>query len=382
MEEYRSNMNILKEVLRGKRPHDDVEFVAWLKESEEHQKCYEEALQQAASDLRIKKSFNRQLIWNRVLDETRKKERVRVLRRSFMRYAAVLLPFVALFAWWLLKTGDVESSVEVTTNEDGIMLFLSNGERVNISQFDSTGVLEKNGMKIRMTEKRDQIVYENHDDISKELIYNTLSVPARAEYCLTLEDGTKVWLAATSRLKYPVNFVGTSREVYLEGEAFFDVARDTSKPFIVNCATFSVKALGTSFDVSCYNDDEFGLATLASGKIEVALGDQKKILSPGEQALIKEQSLSVKEVNILPYTSWMEDRLYFFNEKLESIMKRMARWYGIEVCYADLGIRELHFTGNVPKYTDIEKVFDILEFATHLDFSLEKGKVLISRSKK
>lgn len=110
--------------------------------------------------------------------------------------------------------------------------------------------------------------------------------------------------------------------MYLEGEAFFDVARDTSKPFIVNCATFSVKALGTSFDVSCYNDDEFGLATLASGKIEVALGDQKKILSPGEQALIKEQSLSVKEVNILPYTSWMEDRLYFFNEKLESIMKR------------------------------------------------------------
>ena len=137
MEEYRSNMNILKEVLRGKRPHDDVEFVAWLKESEEHQKCYEEVLQQAASDLRIKKSFNRQLIWNRVLDETRKKERVRVLRRSFMRYAAVLLPFVASFTWWLLKTGDVESSVEVTTNEDGIMLFLSNGERVNISQFDS-----------------------------------------------------------------------------------------------------------------------------------------------------------------------------------------------------------------------------------------------------
>ena len=77
MEEYRSNMNILKEVLRGKRPHDDVEFVAWLKESEEHQKCYEEVLQQAASDLRIKKSFNRQLVWNRVLDETRKKERVR-----------------------------------------------------------------------------------------------------------------------------------------------------------------------------------------------------------------------------------------------------------------------------------------------------------------
>lgn len=182
MEEYRSNMNILKEVLRGKRSHDDVEFVAWLKKSEEHQKCYEEALQQAASDLRIKKSFNRQLVWNRVLDKTRKEERVRVLRRSFVRYAAVLLPFVALFAWWVLKTSEVESNVEVVANEEGIMLFLSNGERVNISQFDSTGVLEKNGMKIMMSEKRDQIVYENQHDISEELIYNTLSVPARAEY--------------------------------------------------------------------------------------------------------------------------------------------------------------------------------------------------------
>ena len=96
MEEYRSNMNILKEVLRGKRPHDDVEFVVWLKESEEHQKCYEEALLQAASDLRIKKSFNRQLVWNRVLDETRKKERVRTLFCALCGRIVAVCDFVCL----------------------------------------------------------------------------------------------------------------------------------------------------------------------------------------------------------------------------------------------------------------------------------------------
>lgn len=101
MEEYRSNMNILKEVLRGKRPHDDVEFVAWLKESEEHQKCYEEALQQAASDLRIKKSFNRQLIWNRVLDETQEKR----TSTSFATFFHALCRCVIIRSWLCLLGG-------------------------------------------------------------------------------------------------------------------------------------------------------------------------------------------------------------------------------------------------------------------------------------
>lgn len=100
MEEYRSNMNILKEVLRGKRPHDDVEFVAWLKESEEHQKCYEEVLQQAASDLRIKKSFNRQLIWNRVLDETRKKNEY-----EFCDVLSCVMPLCYYRSWLCLLGG-------------------------------------------------------------------------------------------------------------------------------------------------------------------------------------------------------------------------------------------------------------------------------------
>ena len=381
MDEKRLNMDILKEVLHGKRPHNDTLFLKWLDESGEHQRLYEEALTRAARDLYIKESFDRKGVWNKVLNETSKHDRVRFMRRRFMRYAAVMLPFVAMVAWWLLNTGDAGQKVIVAANEDNIVLYLSNGEKVNISQLDTTGMLESNGMKIVMNGGRDQIVYENQNNTSDELIYNTLSIPTRAEYCLTLGDGTKVWLAATSKLRYPVHFVGDCREVYLEGEAFFDVARDTTKPFIVKSDDFSVKALGTSFDVSCYDDDEYALATLASGKIEVTLGEEKRILTPGEQAMIREKTLVVKEVNILPYTSWMEDRLYFFNEKLESIMKRISRWYGMEVCYAHPGIQELHFTGNVPKYTDIKKVFDMLEFATHLDFSLEKGKVVISQKK-
>lgn len=376
-------MDILKEVLQGKRAHDDARFVEWLEESEEHQKRYEHALANAAQDLRVKQSFDRQGVWEKVMTGIERRGRRRTWMRVSMKYAAVVVPLVALVAWWMLRTGwnEDSGSLAVAANDSNIVLFLSNGEQVNISHMDSTGVQERNGMKIMMTGERDRLVYEQGDSASEELIYNTLSVPIRAEYCLTLADGTKVWLAATSKLRYPVNFVGDRREVYLEGEAFFDVAKNPEKPFVVHCEDFSVRALGTSFDVSCYGDDDYALATLASGKIEVTMGELQRVLHPGEQAVIQDNKLEVKEVNILPYTSWMEDRLYFFNEKLETIMKRMSRWYGMEVCYDAPGIKELHFTGNVPKYADINKVFDMLEFATHLKFTLQKGKVVISKVK-
>ena len=118
-----------------------------------------------------------------------------------MRYAAVMLPFVAMVAWWLLNTGDAGQKVIVAANEDNIVLYLSNGEKVNISQLDTTGMLESNGMKIVMNGGRDQIVYENQNNTSDELIYNTLSIPTRAEYCLTLGHGTKVWFAVSGSFR-------------------------------------------------------------------------------------------------------------------------------------------------------------------------------------
>ena len=292
--------------------------------------------------------------------------------RLWYRYVAVLLiPLLLLgiYFWSEQKSEPILVNTETNVDFGKPVLMMADGREVILEQ------------KNEIIEGASEIGIQNDSlfglnymgaglqaNVSTgEEVYNTLSIPVGGFYQLSLSDGTKVWLAATSKLRYPVHFVGDCREVYLEGEAFFDVARDTTKPFIVKCDDFSVKALGTSFDVSCYDDDEYALATLASGKIEVTLGEEKRILTPGEQAMIREKTLVVKEVNILPYTSWMEDRLYFFN--------------GMEVCYAHPGIQELHFTGNVPKYTDIKKVFDMLEFATHLDFSLEKGKVVISQKK-
>ena len=111
MDEKRLNMDILKEVLHGKRPHNDTLFLKWLDESGEHQRLYEEALTRAARDLYIKESFDRKGVWNKVLNETSKHDRVRFMRRRFMRYAAVMLPFVAMVAWWLLNTGDAGQKV-------------------------------------------------------------------------------------------------------------------------------------------------------------------------------------------------------------------------------------------------------------------------------
>lgn len=113
----------------------------------------------------------------------------------------------------------------------------------------------------------------------------------------------------------------------------------------------------------------------------MTLGEEKRILTPGEQAMIREKTLVVKEVNILPYTSWMEDRLYFFNEKLESIMKRISRWYGMEVCYAHPGIQELHFTGTSRNIPISKKCLICWNLQLILIFLWKKGRWL-SRKRK
>ena len=216
-------------------------------------------------------------------------------------------------------------------------------------------------------------------DGGNELQWQELRVPQGCEFNVTLADGSRVCLNAGSVLRFPAAFTGNERRVCLEGEGYFEVMKDTTAAFRVACDDFVVTALGTSFAVCCYEDDVYGLTTLAEGRVEVVSGVEKRVLEPGEQAVVAEEGIEVKEVNVLPYVSWMGDRLYFFDEQLGNILKRVSRWYGVQVKYADEQLKEWHFTGNVPKYEEIGKVFEILKLTTNLDFTLlEDGSVIVS----
>lgn len=384
MESSSENKDLLNEVLRGRIPVDDPCFLEWLEQSEENRQRYEDEIALMAHEVVLGRELDVEALWTKVdqgirnREKPKKKYKLRVLRYA----AAIVLPLLLVSGYFLgyrifdNKTVEGIQETRITPGAHVAMLTLSNGEQVDLNERQSS-LLEVNGTQIALQEKG-KVVYEQQDRQTDKELFNTIQVPVKGEYSVTLSDGTKVWIAAASKLKFPVNFVGDRREVYLEGEAFFDVAPNKEKPFIVICDNFSVKALGTSFNVMNYADEKEAQATLSTGKIEVATGYGKQILVPGQQVSISEKEMAVREVNLLPYVSWMQDRFYFFNEELQVIMRKIARWYGVEVKYSNPEIMTYHFTGNIPKYKEIDKVFELLGLTTEVDFKVEGNTIIVS----
>ena len=217
----------------------------------------------------------------------------------------------------------------------------------------------------------------------KELIYNVLEVETGGEYYIELSDGTGVWLGACSRLRYPVRFGEGERVLWLEGEAFFEVARDEGRPFTVYAGDLAVEALGTSFNVKSYADDDFSHATLRSGRVRVTVGKDgsggEVVLEPGEQALWEGGRMTRREVNVEVYTAWMGDAFCFERERLEDIMKSVARWYGVEVFFTSEELKGYHFGGRVPKYADVGEALGLLELTTDVRFEVKGRTVTVTR---
>ena len=171
-----------------------------------------------------------------------------------------------------------------------------------------------------------------------------LSVPRGQDYHLTLADGTQVWLNAESRLEFPDRFNGNTREVRLQGEAYFEVKKDAKRPFIVHSDYLTTRVLGTSFNMRARSRTDANV-TLVSGRVQVKAGDATEVLTPGHQASLTGSKLAVKAVDTYPITQWKEGFFYFDNQSLFKIMQELSRWYGVNVSFDDtsrMNLR-LHF---------------------------------------
>lgn len=383
MEFSERHIDLLDEALRGKIALDDPRFLEWLEVSENNRLRYEKEIAQMANEILIERELDTRGLWKRINKQIRtgEREEKRFKIRVLKYVAAIALPLLVLGGYWMSRhMGDkamtLEIAHQISPGGKIATLTLSTGEQVDLNEA-LTSLKEVDGTRIGLQEEG-KIVYENPDQVRDEILFNTVEIPVRGEYSITLADGTRVWLASASELKFPVNFAGDRREVYLKGEAFFEVAPDKEKPFIVACGNFSVKALGTSFNIMNYSDEVCAQATLSTGKVEVTMKNHKQILEPGQQAMIQGDNLSVREVNMTPYTSWMKDRFYFSNEELQVIMRKIARWYGVEIVYSTPKIMEYHFTGNIPKYSEISKVFELLGLTTNVNFQIQDNTIIIS----
>ncbi len=211
------------------------------------------------------------------------------------------------------------------------------------------------------------------------LRYYTITIPRGGEYSLTLSDGSILTMNSESEIRIPENFDKRQRDVYMSGEIYFEIARDTAVPFIVHTDRGNIKVLGTSFNVRDYQDETFLETALVSGKIAFNQSEKEVYLKPNEQLRLNKENgeTTVEMVDVRLYCSWKEGRFVFEKERLENIMNTISRWYNINVSYEDQAVKDILFTGNIKRYGDLEQVIEMLKLINKIDIEVKGNDVFI-----
>ncbi len=242
------------------------------------------------------------------------------------------------------------------------MITLANGQKVFLDSVGNGALAIQGNVKL-VRLPNGEIVYQSASgEISRELKYNTLTNPRGSEVIhLALSDGSRVWLNAGYSLKYPIEFVGKNRKVEISGEAYFEVAHNETKPFIVNYGNMEVKVLGTHFNVNTYGDDGDNVkVTLLEGSVKVNDGAASSLLKPGEQAKVGNTIKIVRDVDLDAVMAWKNGYFQFDHASLQTVLNQISRWYDVNVIYK--GRNETReFMGAIQRDLDLSEVLKILE---------------------
>jgi len=238
---------------------------------------------------------------------------------------------------------------------------LSNGTTVVLNGTHIGKLAMQGNTQISQTQNG-QISYSKADAKSSgELLYNTATTPRGGQYEFVLSDGTKVWLNASSSIKFPVTFRGNERRVQITGEAYFEVAHNAAMPFRVEAHGQTVEVLGTHFNINAYEDESSVKTTLLEGSVKVSAQGASKVIKPGEQSELKNGKLGVSEVDVNDAVAWKNGYFSFKDDDLRAFMRQISRWYDIDVNY-EADIPERRFSGEIARNANISQILDILSF--------------------
>ncbi len=382
MKIYKEMPSLLSKAFWGTLSEEEKRVLQqWREECPENERLYESVMN---AEYIVQKSQEVARInivngYMNVLQKRKRNARVRRIRRIVSIAAGVVLPLLAVVLWYGTrgKTGNVPEQVASVIRHGGIKaeLVLADGTTRILSSEVTDSLLVQQGANIVV--QNQGVSYRENSSVVEEH-YNTLRVPRGGEYSITLSDGTVVYLNSESELRYPVKFVGEDRRVYLSGEAYFDVTQDKAHPFIVDVKNSTVRVLGTSFDVRAYADENEVLTTLVQGSVRFSAGNKSVILKPGEQAVLdKSGRVENRKVDTYLYTAWKDGVFAFKKQRLEEIMKVVARWYDVNVFWENASQKEVTFTGKMKRYDDFSKVVEILEMTGNTEFVVKENNIFI-----
>ncbi|NQX39636.1 FecR protein [Pedobacter steynii] len=256
-------------------------------------------------------------------------------------------------------------------------LTLSNGQEFALSDAVDETLLKKTGTEVYKT-INGQLIYKQKNKISTaHLAYNTLTTSRGEQYQLILPDGSHIWLNSESSVQFPASFSGLKeRKVLITGEAYFEVAKDKSKPFRVVSDGQLVTVHGTHFNINGYKNEPETKTTLLEGSVDI----NGTLLKPEQQAILDKNEVKVISVDTKNVIAWKNGYFNFSDESLESIMRKVSRWYDVDVIFQDQSLKNIEFGGVMTRYTKVSEVLEMLELTGEVSFGLKGKKIIVKNN--
>ncbi|AZS28649.1 FecR family protein [Butyricimonas faecalis] len=309
----------------------------------------------------------------------------KILHWKSIAAVAIVLFSVALSIFYFSRVNDESLQMRIVKADSSkqterLVLELASGKKIML---DEPGVSEitDNNITVARVEKN-AMNYMLQGSERNEEIYHQLRVPRGEEFFLTLSDGTKIWVNADTEVRFPVKFVGNERKIFIKGEAFLEVAKDSVMPFKVVMPNNEVVVLGTSFDVKAYPDEKEDQVTLVSGNISVqsSVTAQNLLLSPGEQVIVDKMNGKMEKriVDTDLYCSWREGKFIFKSSSLEYILNTLARMYDMNICWQDESLKEVSFSGEIKRYDQIDKLLKMIGLTDDVKFLIQGKNIIVS----
>lgn len=255
-------------------------------------------------------------------------------------------------------------------------LTLANGSHITLDAALNGNLAKEAGVQISKT-KDGELVYTVTDANAPSDARNIIKTPYGGQYMVILPDQSKVWLNAGSSLTYPVSFAkAKTRNVDLTGEAYFEIAKDKTHPFLVKTTKQEVEVLGTHFNINSYTDEPATLTTLLEGSVSVSGTASHQILKPGQQSMLTTGGITVTPANTEEVMAWKNGYFRFNDEKIESVMRKIARWYDVEIEFEG-EISEEEYNGKISKFKNIAQVLEMLSETNTVHFKIDGRRILV-----
>jgi len=309
------------------------------------------------------------------------------ISRSYLKVAAaaVIIIGASVFAYTTLvpakkNTSSINVVQDVAPGSNKATLFLSNGKQVDLNNLQIGNVADEGGVIIKKSAEG-QLAYSTTENSNSPKSVNTVKTPKGGQYQVILPDGSKVWLNAASSITYPASFSSAGRHVILTGEGYFEIKtiiKNKKKvPFVVESGKQKIEVLGTRFNVNAYDDEKGIKTTLIEGKVKVTTENETVILKPNQEFNLQAEGISTKKVDAETAIDWTNGDFIFAEEDIKSVMRKIGRWYNVEVVY-DNEIPAENLSGQISRNRNLSEVLRMLELSGDKKFRIENGSIHIS----